>query len=74
MLGPDAHLRPGDHLLAHVANLIAAGNWQRGGGKGQRPKPIKLGGGKSQRAKKVDGDDIARRLANLGLIPGAPAA
>ena len=28
------------HLLARVADLLAGGNWQRGGGKGPRPKPI----------------------------------
>lgn len=28
------------YLLAHVADLIAGGNWQRGGGKGPKPKPL----------------------------------
>lgn len=27
-------------LLALIADLLAGANWQRGGGKGQRPKPI----------------------------------
>lgn len=30
------------HLLARIADLLASGNWQRGGGKGPRPKPIKM--------------------------------
>lgn len=29
-----------DHLLALVFDALAAGNWQRGGGKGRRPKRI----------------------------------
>jgi len=33
-----------NELLAHVANLLAAANWQRGGGKGPKPKPIRLSG------------------------------
>lgn len=28
------------YLLAYALDLLAAGNWQRGGGKGARPKPI----------------------------------
>lgn len=27
-------------LLAAIENRLSAGNWQRGGGKGRRPKPI----------------------------------
>lgn len=29
-----------DYLLAMVADAVNAGNWQRGGGKGTKPKPI----------------------------------
>jgi hypothetical protein len=29
-----------DYLLAAVVDNLAAANWQRGGGKGQRPKPL----------------------------------
>ena len=28
------------YLLANVVDLLAAGNWQRSGGKGRRPKPL----------------------------------
>ncbi|MGE3835243.1 MAG: hypothetical protein AB7H43_10700 [Acidimicrobiia bacterium] len=38
--GPAADWGPAEHLLAHVADLLAGANWQRGGGKGQRPSPI----------------------------------
>jgi len=30
-----------EHLLAGIFDLLAGANWQRGGGKGQRPKPVK---------------------------------
>lgn len=30
-----------EHLLAAVVNALNTANWQRGGGKGSRPKPIK---------------------------------
>lgn len=33
-----------DHLLAAVVDVGQVANWQRGGGKGQRPKPIKRPG------------------------------
>lgn len=28
------------YLLAHLGDLLAGANWQRGGGKGRRPKPV----------------------------------
>jgi hypothetical protein len=33
-----------DHLLAVVADALHNANWQRGGGKGTRPKPIQRPG------------------------------
>lgn len=33
-----------DHLLAAVVDLLAGANWQRGGGKGRKPKPVKRPG------------------------------
>lgn len=59
-----------DYLLARIAHILASANWQRGGGKGPRPKPIKIPDGKPRDAKKRAGADTARRLANLGLLPG----
>lgn len=43
-LGDAAEWSTTDHLLALVADLLAAANWQRGGGKGKRPKPIERPG------------------------------
>lgn len=39
----DAEWSTTDHLLALIADHLAAANWQRGG-KGPRPKPIKRPG------------------------------
>lgn len=30
-----------EELLAAIVDILAVANWQRGGGKGQRPKPVK---------------------------------
>lgn len=39
-LGLDESWTTGEHLAALIADQLAAANWQRGGGKGTRPKPI----------------------------------
>lgn len=77
VLGDQADWQVDTHLLAHVAFLLAGANWQRGGGKGTRPKPIKPKAAKPKPAppggSKTSGQqcsDVVRRLANLGLIPG----
>lgn len=36
----DAGWSLNEHLLALVVDAVRAGNWQRGGGKGAKPKPI----------------------------------
>lgn len=54
-------------LLRQIDLRLAGANWQRSGGKGQKPKPIELPDRKKPR--KVDGADVAQRLRNLGLIP-----
>lgn len=38
-LGVDAAWTMEAHALAAISDGVAAGNWQRGGGKGARPKP-----------------------------------
>lgn len=77
VVGEPAEWSIDTHLLAYACYLLAGANWQRGGGKGQRPKlirprnPQRRGSGK----RNVDGAAVARRLANLGLLPGhQPAA
>jgi hypothetical protein len=55
-------------LLRRIELDVAGANWQRSGGKGQRPKPVELPDGKRKPAK-ASGADIARRLQGLGQIP-----
>ncbi|WP_068922203.1 hypothetical protein [Planobispora rosea] len=40
LLGPDAAWGLSEQLLAIAVDQLRAGNWQRGGGKGAKPKPI----------------------------------
>lgn len=59
------------HLLARIAHILAGANWQRAGGKGQKPRPIKPPDAKQSRKSRAErGQDTARRLRNLGLLPG----
>jgi len=41
------------HLLALVADLLSAANWQRGGGQGSRPKPIRRPGVKDDSVQRI---------------------
>lgn len=41
ILGEQASWETGDFLLASVIDLLAGANWQRGGGKGARPDPVR---------------------------------
>ena len=62
-------------LLRQVDLRLAGANWQRSGGKGQRPRPIELPSEKQkkQAATRPVGGDIAQRLKNLGLVPAGAA-
>jgi hypothetical protein len=66
-------------LLRRQDLLLAGANWQRGGGKGSKPKPIELPDGKGRGNKpatssKPSGGDVANRLRNLGLIPAGASS
>lgn len=56
---------------------LQGANYQRGGGKGHKPKLIPLTDAKSRgntpATTKPAGADIARRLANLGMLPPGSA-
>lgn len=56
-----------EHLLANIVDLLAAGNWQRGHGKGQRPKPIKRPGASNERrmGKAIPLDEARERFAAM---------
>jgi hypothetical protein len=75
--GPMAHWSLEALIQRQTLLAIQGGNWQRGGGKGQKPKPIPLpddkGRGNKPAPIKASGADIAQRLANLGLIPAGAA-
>jgi len=47
MVGERAEWGISDYLSALVVDALNAGNWQRGGGKGSRPKPLPRPGKKS---------------------------
>ncbi|MFB9661601.1 hypothetical protein ACFQS3_02665 [Glycomyces mayteni] len=38
--GPKAEWNASEYILAGILDTLANANWQRGGGKGRRPKPI----------------------------------
>jgi len=63
-------------LLRRLDVLLQGANWQRAGGKGSKPKPVDLPDGKGRGSKpartKASGEDIARRLHSMGLIPAGP--
>ncbi len=61
-------------LLRRIDLRLAGANWQRAGGKGQRPTPVKLpadtGRDPAKPATvKPSGDEVAQRLRNLGMFP-----
>ena len=60
-------------MLRQIDLRLAGANWQRGGGKGQRPKPIPLpddkGRGDRPTVVKPSAADVTERLRNLGMIP-----
>jgi len=62
------------HMLANVVDTLTSANWQRSGGKGPRPKPVKRPGldKDSQRfGKPVAFTDMRQHLINLnGRAPG----
>ena len=39
-LGSDGSWTPGEHLAATAIDVLQIANWQRGGGKGEKPKRL----------------------------------
>ncbi|WP_433651027.1 hypothetical protein ACQP2C_32460 [Micromonospora zamorensis] len=52
-----------DHLLASAVELLAGANWQRGGGKGSKPKPMKRPDARAEKRRR----EYIGRLERLGL-------
>lgn len=45
------------HLLALIVDLLAGANWQRGGGKGGKPKPLRRPGVKPEGTERMGGGE-----------------
>lgn len=59
-----------EHLTAATVDLLAAANWQRGGGKGVQPKPLKRPGVNDGDVERIGGSrtysvDEMRELLDL---------
>ena len=54
-----------DYLLARAVDALEAANWQRGGGKGSRPKPVQRPESRIDRQRKTE---YVARLRALNLI------
>lgn len=66
---PELAWNENEHLLAHIADLLAGGNWQRSGGKGQRPKPIKRPGAEEATFGQGPGHTV-EELNAMGITSG----
>lgn len=53
------------HLLATIVDVLAGANWQRGGGKGPKPKPVKRPDPRADKRRR----EYVARLRRLHLIP-----
>lgn len=53
-----------EHLLASAVDALHGANWQRGGGKGSRPKPINRPDPRAEKRRR----EYVGRLQRLGLI------
>jgi hypothetical protein len=75
VVGPAVDLTTDTYLLRRIEQRLAGANWQRSGGKGQKPKPVALPGEKAQnrpaKTAKQRGADAVMRLQNLGLVGGS---
>lgn len=69
LAGPMAPWGMNELLLRQVLFALQGANWQRGGGKGQRPKPIDLPDQKKAPRSRASGAETAQRLKNLGMLP-----
>lgn len=61
------------HMLANIVDVLSWANWQRGGGKGSKPKPVKRPGDKNSQTfgRAVPIDDVRQFLRERnGRAPG----
>jgi hypothetical protein len=55
-----------EHLLASVLDALNGANWQRGGGKGSKPKPTQRPDPRAEKRRR----EYVARLKRMQLIPG----
>lgn len=60
----------GSYLLALIADYLAEGNWQRGGGRGPRPKPVPRPDDPDSGAEEITADDLRDFAAWYADQPG----
>jgi hypothetical protein len=53
-----------EHLQATIVDVLMGANWQRGGGKGQRPTPISRPDARTEKRRR----EYVSRLRNMGHI------
>lgn len=72
LVGPDHEWRITDHLIAGVHDRLAEANWQRGGGKGPKPRPLPRPGAenKGRRFGGSKGRTPAEMKAELARMAG----
>lgn len=64
-MGSDQAWSPEAHLLAAAVDVLRAANWQRGGGKGSRPKPLDRPSEQAEKQREYEAHvDRARRFLN----------
>jgi hypothetical protein len=62
--GDAARWGKAEYLLATVIDVLQGGNWQRGGGKGAKPKPVKRPDPRAEQRK----HELVARLKRMGHI------
>ena len=62
--GDAARWGPAEHLLAVAIDVLQGANWQRGGGRGSRPQPIKRPDPRAEKRRR----EYVARLKRLGHI------
>jgi len=68
LAGDAAGVTLADQILARVELHLAGANWQRGGGKGMKPKPIELPNARKKHNQTFNRDNVVERLRRLGHI------
>lgn len=71
LTGEQALWGDAEHLLAYIADSLAAANWQRGGGKGPRPRLCPRPGVRSEDEPKVYGKGGGMTLDEARAFFGA---